>query len=370
MHHQPSFAAAVAVLALAVACEAQAPAVAGDNATAETAAADTSDTAMAAPDVPPFVPKAVYATSIGDWVMKPKQEVTRCVLKRLDNEGDIFVHAIHTKLWKGSHHLIVYRSEATQEKPVPFDCDPFTETLVGDNIPLMISQVKEETLAFPQGVAFKFKAKQMVRLEVHYVNYSKIDDITAHADVEFQTLDPKQLKAEADMLFYGTPDFYIPKGQSFTTPWNFIDVWPNTNIWALTGHTHKLGTNVEIALAQGPQQTVATSQIVYPPKDLPYDWEEPPVASFEPPLTFKSGHGFAYRCMWHNTTDKSVGFGESAEKEMCFFWGYYWPSKGYRMCINPGKFKNRAPELITDPICCPDSALCPLIKQFLANGLP
>ena len=332
---------------------------------------DTSSPADASAPVdagPPFVAKPVYKTFIGDWKMKPKSEVTKCVLKRLDNEGTMWVNAISTKINKGSHHLIVYRSEAKTEVLEPFECTPFTETLSGDNVPLLISQVSAETFKLPAGVAFKFSKNQMIRLESHYFNYSS-EEVTAHGDVEFHTLAAKDFQHEADLIFYGSPDFNIPKGKTYSTPWNFIDVWPDTKVFALTGHTHKLGTNVEIAHYDGTTPIAPkVDQVVYPPKGEPYSWEEPPTAHFDPPTTFKPGHGLAYRCTWNNTTDQNVGFGESANKEMCFLWGYYYPSKGYRMCINPGKWANQAPPgLIPDPVCCPDSALCPLIKSYLSK---
>ncbi|MSP91313.1 MAG: hypothetical protein EXR79_05865 [Myxococcales bacterium] len=351
-------AADAAVAAIANADGSPTDAVAVDAPAADAAPVDAS---------PPFVAKQIYKTFIGDWKMKPKGEITKCVLKRLDNAGPMWVNAIATKITKGSHHLIVYRSDAKDEVLEPFECTPFAETLSGDNVPLLISQVSAETFKLPPGVAFKFVKNQMIRLESHYFNYST-EEVTAHGDVEFHTLQAQDFKHEADLIFYGSPDFNIPKGKTYSTPWNFIDVWPDTKVFALTGHTHKLGTNVEIAHYDGTTPTAPKpEQVVYPPKGEPYSWEEPPTAHFEPPTTFKPGHGLAYRCTWNNTTDQNVGFGESANKEMCFLWGYYFPSKGYRMCINPGKWANRAPGLITDPVCCPDSAICPLIKSYLSK---
>ncbi|MBM4345416.1 MAG: hypothetical protein FJ100_18750 [Deltaproteobacteria bacterium] len=314
---------------------------------------------------PPKPYPAELKLGLTPWTMAPKEETTRCILKRLDNEVDVWVHQIHTKLAKGSHHLIVYRSDATIEQPEPKKCTPFTETLAGGNVPLMISQVAQETLSLPKGVAFKFAAKQMIRIEAHYLNYYK-DPIETGADISFSTLPKDKVVHEADMLFYGTPDFSLKPGKSTTTPWNFIDVWAGTHVFATTGHTHQYGTDVQIALAQGGTQTDAP--LVYPPKDKPFDWAEAPMAVYDPPLQFKAGQGFQYRCSWYNPTTKNIGFGESANQEMCFFWAYYYPSKGYRMCINPGQWKKQAPDLITDPVCCPDSPLCGLIKSYLSSG--
>lgn len=357
-------------------------AIAQDTPRAGQDAVALADQAVAA-DVAPIadVPAAEVATpdakqptgpypselkmQLGTWVMQPKAETTRCMVKRLDNPDEVWVHEIQTVLAKGSHHLIVYRSDATEEVLVPVKCTPFTETLSGGNIPLMITQIPKETLTLPKGVAFKFAPKQMIRIEAHYLNYYS-DPIDTGADIKFVTLPPAEVKDEADMLFYGTPDFSLKPGKPYSTPWNYIDVWKDTKVFAVTGHTHQYGTNVEIGLAQG--GTNVDAPLIYPGKDKPFDWAEAPLQQFDPPLQFKGNEGFQYRCSWLNTSNKQVGFGESANQEMCFFWAYYYPSKGYRMCINPGKWKNQAPDMITDPICCPDSPICGLIKSYLGSG--
>ncbi len=134
-------------------------------------------------------------------------------------------------------------------------------------------------------------------------------------------------------------------------------MWEGTKIFGLTGHTHAYGTNVEVKLSESKS---APGDEVYP-AGLPFEWDEAPVVQFDPPLEFASGAGFHYRCTWFNTGDKSVGFGESANKEMCFVWAYYYPSKGYRMCVNPGSY---LPGI--DQVCCPDlGPLCSQIKNFL-----
>jgi hypothetical protein len=86
------------------------------------------------------------------------------------------------------------------------------------------------------------------------------------------------------------------------------------------------------------------------------------MATFSPPLSFDGSQGFRYRCSWDNTTDTRLTFGESARQEMCFFWAYYYPSQGYRICVNPGSIGNgvAGPE-----ICCPGHWACDYIRNQL-----
>ncbi|MFT7580853.1 MAG: hypothetical protein ACI9MR_002527 [Myxococcota bacterium] len=337
--------------------------VVADDTAANDTVADTTpaDTTPVDPDaiVLPLVRPAVVqtvSTSIGDWTMKPGRETTRCVVKRLDNADPLWVTQVRSSLNRGSHHMIIYKSTETEERREPFQCDPFVETLSGETFPLMITQVREETLSFPNGIAFKFEPNQMIRLEAHYLNYFE-EDITAHGDVFFDAIAAEDVVSEANLLFYGNPDLDIPTGQSFSTPWNYISVLPGTKVFAITGHTHQWGTNVEISMAMSMDDP---GQSIYPGEE-DYYWDEPPVTYYEPALEFEEGNGFNYRCSYENESGSAVGFGESANKEMCFLWAYYYPSKGYRICINPGSINDQ----FGNEICCPGHFLCGIISGAL-----
>jgi hypothetical protein len=112
--------------------------------------ADTAseDTAPVLPEIrPPVV--ATHTSSLSAFTLEPGRETTRCVIRRLDNATALWVTDVVTRLAPGSHHLIVYKSTETEERATPFVCDPFVETLRGETFPIMITQVREETLSFP-----------------------------------------------------------------------------------------------------------------------------------------------------------------------------------------------------------------------------
>ena len=275
-----------------------------------------------------------YSLFIGDWTLTPGQESTRCVVKRLSNTTPFRVRRIHTQLAKGSHHLIIYRtsSQSLQETPTP--CSPFASTLSGQTAPLMISEVAEETLELPPGVALEMEANQAIRIEAHYLNYYP-EDIVAHGDVTFEGAAPgEDVSQTADLLFYGTTSFSVPAGQSVTTPWKWLDVPNGARVFAITGHTHRFGTNVEVQASNG---AAIDGQPLYP-GDEPFLWSEAPIVPLTPPLLFEPGMGFRFRCSWTNTSQTGVGFGPSASDEMCFLWAYYYPSVGYRLCTDGGLF--------------------------------
>jgi len=328
-----------------------------DTVAPETTADTTEDTTIVLPTVrPPVV--TTSSTTIGGWTMQSGREATRCVVKRLDNASPLWVSQVRTQLSAGSHHLIVYKSDETVERTEAFDCDPFVETLKGQTYPIMITQIRNETLAFPNGVAFRFEPNQMVRLEAHYLNYFP-DAITTNADVHFDGIAESDVVSEANMLFYGNPDLKIPANSSYTTPMRHLSVLPGTNVFAITGHTHSFGTSVDISLADDLSDP---GTVIYPPEGETYLWDEPPVTYFDPPIAFPQGGGFKYTCSWNNTTGSQLGFGESANQEMCFFWAYYYPSQGYRLCVSPGTIGDG---LAGPEVCCPGSWVCDYITRFL-----
>ena len=292
-------------------------------------ALSTSDTDAGAADIQPPPDGPSFATFIGDWTMQPGSETTRCVIKKLTNDKPIRVSAIQTALSPGSHHLIVYRVDPRAEKPTPFKCQPFAGTLNGNAAPLMISQVADETLRFPPGVAIELEAHQTLRIEAHYLNYFP-EPITAHADVTFHTTEAEDV-VPADFLFYGNIAVVVPPRETVVGDWMWLDAPDNSNVFAITGHTHRFGTNVEVLRATG----LSDEGTPLYPLDTTFQWDESPVVYHSPPISFAPGEGFRFRCSWTNTSDAFVFFGESADQEMCFLWAYYYPSNGFRVCAPP-----------------------------------
>jgi len=294
-----------------------------DTSAPEDSVAPPDDTTSPPDDVVVAEP-TTYSLHMGGWTMTPSQEDTWCTVVRLGNPTPILINRIRTTLSQGSHHLIVYRSADTEEKTTPFKCTPFQETLGGSTIPVVITQIRDDQVQLPPDVVYEFAANQMIRLESHYLNYYP-EDITTSIDVHFDTVAETANTQRADILFYGNIAIYLLKDQIATLPWKFLSVPSGLTIFAMTGHTHQLGTNVEV------EKTTAQStpgESVYPPEGEAFLWSEAPIALFDPEMHFGANEGFRFRCSYNNTSGGTVTFGESAKKEMCFFWAYYYPSQG------------------------------------------
>lgn len=300
-----------------------------------------------ASEEPPPLTGEKFSISYPTMTIPAGQESTKCINARLSNTSEIKVHQMRNLLGSGSHHLIVYKDDmATEERLEPYDCEPFTGALNPSGMvsPVMITQKHEDPLTLPDRVAYTFGANQMIRLEMHYLNATEAD-IELTATTEFYAADPAEIDHEANILFIGSPDINLAPGQTadvqayFSTQRAQLDM-TGSKFFAITGHTHQYGTQVTVATAatSGGERTT-----VYNP--MPFDWAEPKTQTHKPEFELPPGGGFDFKCSYTNTSNQQVGFGESANDEMCFFWAYYYPSKGSHVCVHSNEYNV--------DLCCP-----------------
>jgi hypothetical protein len=292
-----------------------------------------------------------FSVTFDPVMINPGEENTKCVIKKLTNPTALHVGKIHNVLGQGSHHLIVYKTNDTMEQTTPFDCQPFADLLTPDKgSPLMITQKKDDLLELPPGVAFAIGAEQFVRLEMHYINTTSAP-LEVTATTTLISMDEKDFKDEADFLFFGTPDIDIAPQSAATVGPIYIplpSMLEGSKFFGFTGHEHHWGTGVTVGVTTG--KTGADTMIYDPPS---FSWSEPPTVYQDPPVTVPQGGGFHLTCKWQNNGTSSVKFGESANDEMCFFWTYYYPSKGAFVCAHTDKYVPGGFDL-----CCPGNALC------------
>jgi hypothetical protein len=310
------------------------------------------------PDAPSAIDAAQgggtkYTLTWGPVVVPAGQEDTRCITTHLNNPTAMKVHSFHNVLGDSSHHLIVYRVTGAVENTTPTPCQPFKDTLdPAKGSPLMITQKKDEVLTLPDGVGYSFAANQQIRLEMHFINTTDAEQ-TLTSTAEFTTMDDAAFHDEADFLFIGSPDINIKAGTKgsvkafFPMPPEYAD----SKYFAITGHEHKLGTNVTVNTATSATD-VGTP--VYAPAN--FMWAEPETVRHVPPFTVPANGGFNFQCDYDNTAVGAVDakFGESANNEMCFFWAYYYPSHGAHVCFHTDQAGGH-------DICCPGNALCSVI---------
>ncbi|MFO0614355.1 MAG: hypothetical protein U0414_17340 [Polyangiaceae bacterium] len=325
-----SFSCLGAVVLLATACDSpgSTSGAGGDSASTgvngQTTGSQTDGSSGAGMSTGSGLPSESYTLTFGPLQVDAGTERTQCVTKRLGNMSTIHVGQIHNELIGVSHHLIVYKSTATQEDPNPKDCQPFADTLSsGAGGPLMITQKHDELLTLPSGVAFNLDPNQMIRLEVHYINPTAAT-ASIQANATFYAMPEGEFQNEAGFLFAGNTAIQLAPNQTKTIN-KFIGMPSDLvgkSFFGFTGHVHQMGTNVVVGMGSSPQS-------LDPVYDVPnFAWNEPPTVYHDPPKVLGAGQGFDLTCDYDNTSNYNIGFGESANDEMCFFWAYYFPNAG------------------------------------------
>ncbi len=298
-----------------------------------------------------------FTATWGPYDVAPGTEETRCMVVKLDNDAQVRIGEISNVLGDASHHFIVYRIADDEVSTEPYPCQPFADTLNPANgAPLMVTQKAEEVLTLPEGVAFTFKTEQYIRLELHYINTSdSIQSVTATST--FKTMPPEDFQFEADFLFIGNPDINLAPGQVATVGPSFLPLpadLAGSKIFGITGHTHQFGTDVKVEV--GP---IASPTMIYDITN--FNWDEPDTVRLDPAVEITADSGFRFSCDFNNTSGSNVGFGEGVDDEMCFFWAYYYPSKGARVCIHTDQSPGA-------DLCCPGESLCAFLEDFLAGN--
>jgi hypothetical protein len=280
------------------------------------------------------------ASGIGPIHAPAGGEDTYCLHRRLDNATAGYVRKVRGKLTDGSHHMIVYVSEQTEEDLEPVKCGGFDGIFVVEdgipgldskNIPIFIAQQPYVELALPEEdgvpIGFRIEENQMLRIEMHWYNTAPQPvDVTGTIELDF--LPEGKEVIESSFGFWGTASIDIPPNSEGDTGMLFQRALSETKAFAVTTHQHQRGTRMQIFKGN--------SQLDYDPTPLAdsTDWAEPPLEMLAPALYFDSGEGLAYRCQWSNPTNKTIGFGESVDDEMCFLWLYYYPSRGFDICVH------------------------------------
>lgn len=275
---------------------------------------------------------APFQYTIAVQNVAPGDEDTQCLQVQLPNTTPISVVKLHDVLSEGSHHFIVSAINTMNAAVMPLtQCKPFRAALQGG--PLAISQRKDDTITTPPGVGYGLNANQIISLELHYINTTS-DTLNVQAQTEIYPADAGANLQDSTVLLIGTTNFSIAPQSTYSTGPRYIPMpsaLAGVNYFAITGHTHRLGTAVKVGTAAS---ATATPTSIYAPDN--YNWDSPALEQLNPPAQVPSGGGFVLQCDWNNTTDSTITWGESALNEMCFFWAYYYPKASVSNLILEG----------------------------------
>lgn len=248
----------------------------------------------------------------GEWSLEGGKEDPKWCKKLVLSE-DIYVSAMRPIHPPGTHHTTLALVE-----------DDGNATCAGATFgPGLIyaAGVGTAELRMPKGVAMKLPAGKALLLGLHIYNTTP-NLLAGRSAIEIVRLKPEDVKMEADMLLSGPASLSIPP-QARTTISHTCQVVTEQNVFNLFPHMHQMGKHLKTTLTIGGQPTVI--------HDGDYEFEEQvqlPVG----PYLLHAGDAITTECTYQNDSNKTVGFGESSDTEMCFSILFRYPKGKSPLC--------------------------------------
>lgn len=272
--------------------------------------------ASEAPDAADPAVVETRSLTIGPITVPAGGEQTVCVSLDLGNEVPRMVRSVSTSLTEGTHHVIVTRVDGAVA-PDPSPCGAFAGGGIGPNSDvLFIAQQPEAELVYPAGAGLPVAAHQTIHLEMHYFNAQAAGELAISGTVELALAPDDGVSLRpVELLFTGDLGLALPAGEQVTVSSAF-DLPDGVALFGTTAHTHQWGRRATVELIDGDGDPVP---------ELLHDssnWAERPMAIFEP-VVVGAGHKLRLTCDFDNQSGADVGFGLSANDEMCFLWAHY-----------------------------------------------
>jgi hypothetical protein len=247
-------------------------------------------------------PDPQYVDFVGpETIVQPGEDTMTCL--HIRHDGDAIAYSVVNALQgKFGHHAVLVQAK----KPLPpgtvEDCSKAEDMAKYDLLTITGLETPEGYgLWLPSGVPMVYQS--------HYLNSSpqplRIRDV-----LRFKKIPAQDVKTWATTFAFSTATIDIPAHQGSKTSFE-CEIPFDTQVMALFGHMHELGTRLTTSLGAGP----ASLQEVYKVDSWVADYRDnPPVKlQWKSPLAVTKGSTLKTDCEWMNTHDKAVVF----PSEMC-----------------------------------------------------
>jgi hypothetical protein len=281
-----------------------------------------------APVVKPNSPVASEGVQIhfGSVYLAPGQEFEFFSKQKLDFINDTMeIDRIDAFMVGMSHHYIMYKyDQPSSANNVPEGIRPVQGFSTGfTNASMVNGWAHSYEAILPEGTAYFWEPNTVLDHNYHFLNYSPDSVLKAevYLNIYMKPKGPETIQMFSDL--YPNTSIFIPADGS---PHTFSsEVFSNSNdsifIYGISSHTHKYGVDYDIFHRdingnKGSQVYEGYYDLYYNFNQGFYDWEHPPIRTFEPLLGVKANEGFIQEATYTNTGNTAVYWGLTTQDEM------------------------------------------------------
>lgn len=251
------------------------------------------------------------------------QEITTvCLSWSLQNDEPVFVNSVTMNAGPGWHHSnwFYVPADTFSVNDGVWECaddfDQFTAALAGGVLFAQSTQATDETQAFPEGAVLEIPPNAVVVSQVHLLNVGD-EDIDTGVTMKLSGVDEEDVRIRLRPLSFDFHQLAIPPQQSsrFETECDMeraAGPLDDLSLYYALPHYHAMARGMSIELFGGDRD----GEVIH---EIESSIGEPLGTTLAPPLSMAGARGIRFSCTYDNTTDRTIGYGNSGQDEMCIF---------------------------------------------------
>jgi hypothetical protein len=214
------------------------------------------------------------------------------------------------------HHVTLLQSDVAVS-PTPGPCAPEAMTAWR---PLYGWAPGTAALELPAQAGFPEQQSTHFVVQLHYANpsHTPVTDTSG-----FDLCTTEQLRPnDADVMAFGTMEITVPSRGALAVDCS-VPVpadGATTHLFAAFPHMHQLGRSISSVVHPGGSAAGATIDL-----GTVGSWDLGNQTWLPIDYTLRPGDVVQSKCSWNNPTDHGVGYGPTADDEMCFSYVMYFP---------------------------------------------
>lgn len=280
---------------------------------------------------PPAPPEGEgFQVHYGPIFLQPGEEVEYLKKYDLGLEEDIEVNRLELVMSDFSHHFILYtyteQSASNVEEGLRRESDQiFESSLLSPDSKMITTWQDNVDFPLPPGTAYKWEAGTVLDLDYHILNYDQSSPLAAnlYLNIYTQPAGTAEKEMESELLI-ANQVIQLPPNSIFDAPTtyeDFISKNQDINLWNITPHTHKFGTDYDVFIknpdnSYGIQILEGQYDFDYNTFTGNYDYEHPPIRFFDNFLEIDKTTGLIQQTTYHNTSEDWIYWGVTTADEM------------------------------------------------------